>query len=139
MWRFCGQTPLLSHNFSFTDFLAARIAQEGPIYTTDNNIHGASQATQRRSSSKFVFQTSYPMDAQLISDTPQIVQTEPQLKKFVKCMPNRSTTETVKGAALSLQGVDNVERCDRLSLGVLPKKSEAGQAQGRGKNKPQCM
>ena len=31
----------------------------------------------------------------------------------------RLTTETVKGTALSLQGVDNVERCDGLSLGVL--------------------
>ena len=29
------------------------------------------------------------------------------------------TTETVEGAALSLEGVDNVERGDGLSLGVL--------------------
>lgn len=29
------------------------------------------------------------------------------------------TTETVKGAALSLQGVDNVQRCDGLALCVL--------------------
>lgn len=29
------------------------------------------------------------------------------------------TTETVQGAALSLQGVDNVQRCDGLALGVL--------------------
>jgi hypothetical protein len=31
----------------------------------------------------------------------------------------RLTTETVKGAALSLESVDNVERCDGLALGVL--------------------
>lgn len=29
------------------------------------------------------------------------------------------TTETVKGAALALEGVDNVERGDSLALGVL--------------------
>jgi len=29
------------------------------------------------------------------------------------------TTETVKGAALTLEGVDNVEGCDSLALGVL--------------------
>lgn len=29
------------------------------------------------------------------------------------------TTETVEGASLSLESVDNVERGDRLSLGVL--------------------
>jgi hypothetical protein len=29
------------------------------------------------------------------------------------------TTETVQGAALALQGVDDIERCDRLALGVL--------------------
>ena len=29
------------------------------------------------------------------------------------------TTETVKGAALSLEGVDDVEGCDGLALGVL--------------------
>lgn len=29
------------------------------------------------------------------------------------------TTETVEGTALSLQSVDNVERRDRLALGVL--------------------
>ncbi len=29
------------------------------------------------------------------------------------------TTETVQGAALSLQCVDNVEGCDGLALGVL--------------------
>lgn len=31
----------------------------------------------------------------------------------------RLTTETVKGAALTLEGVDNVERSDSLALGVL--------------------
>jgi hypothetical protein len=31
----------------------------------------------------------------------------------------RLTTETVKSAALSLEGVDNIERCNRLALGVL--------------------
>ena len=31
----------------------------------------------------------------------------------------RLTTETVQGAALSLQGVDDVQRRDRLALGVL--------------------
>jgi hypothetical protein len=31
----------------------------------------------------------------------------------------RLTTETVQGAALSLQGVDNVQRGDGLALGVL--------------------
>jgi hypothetical protein len=31
----------------------------------------------------------------------------------------RLTTETVQGAALSLQSVDNVERSDSLALGVL--------------------
>ena len=31
----------------------------------------------------------------------------------------RLTTETVEGAALSLQGVYNIERCDCLALGVL--------------------
>jgi len=31
----------------------------------------------------------------------------------------RLTTETVKGAALPLEGVDNVEGCDGLALGVL--------------------
>jgi hypothetical protein len=29
------------------------------------------------------------------------------------------TTETVQGAALSLEGIDDIERCDSLSLGVL--------------------
>ena len=29
------------------------------------------------------------------------------------------TTETVEGAALALEGVDNIERCDRLALGML--------------------
>ena len=29
------------------------------------------------------------------------------------------TTETVKGSALSLEGVDNIKRSDSLSLGVL--------------------
>lgn len=32
---------------------------------------------------------------------------------------NRLTTETVEGTALSLEGVDNVERGDGLALGVL--------------------
>jgi hypothetical protein len=32
---------------------------------------------------------------------------------------HRLTTETVKGAALSLEGVDNVEGSDGLALGVL--------------------
>ena len=31
----------------------------------------------------------------------------------------RLTTETVQGAALSFQGIDNVERGDGLALGVL--------------------
>ena len=31
----------------------------------------------------------------------------------------RLTTETVQGAALTLKGVDNVERSDGLALGVL--------------------
>ena len=31
----------------------------------------------------------------------------------------RLTTETVQGAALSLEGVDDIERCDGLALGVL--------------------
>jgi hypothetical protein len=31
----------------------------------------------------------------------------------------RLTTETVEGAALSLEGIDNVERGDGLALGVL--------------------
>lgn len=30
----------------------------------------------------------------------------------------RLTTETVQGAALTLEGVDNVEGCDCLALGV---------------------
>ena len=30
----------------------------------------------------------------------------------------RLTTETVESAALSLEGIDNVEGCDSLSLGV---------------------
>lgn len=30
----------------------------------------------------------------------------------------RLTTETVQGAALTLEGVDHVERCDGLALGV---------------------
>lgn len=34
-------------------------------------------------------------------------------------MPSGLTTETVKGAALSLEGVHNIERCDGLSLGML--------------------
>ena len=36
-----------------------------------------------------------------------------------KMEKTRLTTETVQGAALSLQGVDDVERRDRLALGVL--------------------
>ena len=35
----------------------------------------------------------------------------------MKTQPNL-TTETVQSAALSLQGVNNVERCDGLTLGV---------------------
>lgn len=31
----------------------------------------------------------------------------------------RLTTETVEGTALSLQSIDDVQRCDGLSLGVL--------------------
>ena len=31
----------------------------------------------------------------------------------------RLTTETVEGTSLSLQGVDDIERCDSLALGVL--------------------
>ena len=31
----------------------------------------------------------------------------------------RLTTETVKGSALALEGVDDIERSDRLTLGVL--------------------
>jgi hypothetical protein len=31
----------------------------------------------------------------------------------------RLATETVEGAALSLEGIDNIERCHCLSLGVL--------------------
>ncbi|KAL2276852.1 hypothetical protein FJTKL_00339 [Diaporthe vaccinii] len=37
------------------------------------------------------------------------------MPRVVRCL----TTETVQGAALSLQGVDNVQRCDGLTLGVL--------------------
>lgn len=33
--------------------------------------------------------------------------------------PERLATETIQGAALALEGVDNVERGDRLTLGVL--------------------
>ena len=33
--------------------------------------------------------------------------------------PKRLATETVQGAALALEGVDNVERGDGLALGVL--------------------
>jgi hypothetical protein len=33
--------------------------------------------------------------------------------------PKRLATETVQGAALALEGVDDVERGDRLALGVL--------------------
>jgi hypothetical protein len=35
------------------------------------------------------------------------------------CEMTSLTTETVQGAALSLQCVDNVEGCDGLALGVL--------------------
>ena len=38
---------------------------------------------------------------------------------FQKTETERLTTETVQGAALSLQSVDDVERCDGLALGVL--------------------
>jgi len=31
----------------------------------------------------------------------------------------RLTTETIEGTALSLESIDNIERCDSLSLGVL--------------------
>jgi hypothetical protein len=31
----------------------------------------------------------------------------------------RLTTETVEGTALALEGVDNIEGCDGLALGVL--------------------
>jgi hypothetical protein len=34
-------------------------------------------------------------------------------------MQHALTTETVEGAALALEGVDNVERRDSLALGVL--------------------
>lgn len=37
------------------------------------------------------------------------------MPRVVRCL----TTEAVQGAALSLQGVDNVQRCDGLALGVL--------------------
>jgi hypothetical protein len=33
--------------------------------------------------------------------------------------PKRLATETVQGAALALEGVDDIERGDRLALGVL--------------------
>ena len=39
----------------------------------------------------------------------------PKLHKQASCL----TTETVEGAALALQGVDNVKRRDSLALGVL--------------------
>ena len=44
------------------------------------------------------------------------------VKKVVDCRSRRMsclTTETVKGAALTLEGVDDVERSDGLALGVL--------------------
>jgi len=44
------------------------------------------------------------------------------VKKVVDCRSRRMsclTTETVKGAALTLEGVDDIERGDGLALGVL--------------------
>lgn len=39
----------------------------------------------------------------------------PDKQKKKSCL----STETVEGTALALEGVDNVERCDGLALGVL--------------------
>ncbi len=43
----------------------------------------------------------------------------PLLPCLLAAIARRLSTETVKGSALSLEGVDDVERGDGLSLGVL--------------------
>jgi hypothetical protein len=52
---------------------------------------------------------------------PRAVLARMKKPKFITCMQKipRLTTETVQGAALSLQSVDNVQRRDGLALGVL--------------------
>ena len=42
--------------------------------------------------------------------------TDPPMKSR---MPSNLSTETVEGTTLALEGVDHVERCDGLTLGVL--------------------
>lgn len=59
-------------------------------------------------------QTSPSADADLASNRKTIVNRQP-MPRAVRCL----TTEAVQGAALSLQGVDNIQGCDGLALGVL--------------------
>ena len=44
---------------------------------------------------------------------------EDESREYVVLCEKRLTTETIQSAALSLEGVDDVERGDSLALGVL--------------------